>query len=72
MTNEEIVAYQKTDREFRETEIGKLFTQFENAAATLWQNDRDDVSYAKAKRLDDAHRAAREALIAKLRELSPP
>ena len=69
MTADEIATYQKVDREFRATEVGKLFSRFEVAAATLWQSDALDLSYGRSKRIDDAHRAAREALIAKLREI---
>lgn len=42
MTNEEIIAYQKAERELADTEFGKAFFKFKSAHARAWTLDTED------------------------------
>jgi hypothetical protein len=70
MTNEEIIAHQRREHEFAETEVGKAFRRFESAHSRYWQMDsHESVSYRRLSELDEAARKARAELVALLRAL---
>ena len=65
MTADEVLtAHRKRDREWAQTEIGKLFYAYENAHATAWQTDTA-AGYADSvfaeKRADAAWKKEQEA-----------
>lgn len=63
-----IVESAKKEREWRKTELGRLFTKFEDAAAEYWIADCDrKSSMEQIIRLDNALKIARRELLIKVR-----
>lgn len=70
MTNEEILAHQRREREFMETAIGKALRRFENAHGRAWQVDTDGTcSDRRLNEVWEASNKARVELVALLRPL---
>lgn len=58
-TNEEILDYQRKEREFSETTIGKAFNIFKNRTISAWTLDTEDSFTDKnRKSTKEAHEAA--------------
>ena len=69
MTREEIIEWQRREREFRGTEIGALFNRFENLTATAWIEDTEG-HLKSAEKAFEKQKETREELIALLRPLA--
>lgn len=64
MTNAEIEDVRKLqagNREFAATPLGSAFRNFDSASGAMWRAEHEDMSHAKATRLDSAHREAMDA-----------
>lgn len=75
MTNEEIVEWQRQDRLFRESDIGKLFTAFEYATSQYWQHDQSETISDRRlheyhDKMDTARKAFKERLMSDYKVLA--
>jgi hypothetical protein len=56
------------EKKWYETEIGKLWLRYENAASTLSQKEADDnISWSSLKKADEAYREAKAAFLKAVR-----
>lgn len=73
MTKEEIIAFQRTEKELSATPVGAAFFKFKNALSRAWQLDTEDsLTDRDRKSTKEAHAAAVEAeknLKAEIRKL---
>ena len=71
MTNEEITEYQRKERAFLETPIGKAFHRFKLASSRYWQADGSEtISYRRLMELSNAEREAEHELRALIEPLA--
>ena len=66
MTNQDIIEFQRTDREWRKSPLGSAFTKMTNALGRAWVADtesgfRENMSDKRLREIWDAERAATQA-----------
>jgi hypothetical protein len=58
-------------KKFTETELGKLFVEFDHALGAMWRADQNDrISNKRLNEICDKESAARRAFVQKLQELT--
>jgi len=61
MTREEILDYQAKTKAFYETELGKVFRNYETDLINYWRHDGDErISDRRLRELDDKSRTSRK------------
>jgi hypothetical protein len=68
MTRQEIIEWQQRNKEWDETELGRLFRKYENATISYWQKDQDDrISDKRLRELSGKMDEARKAFLLSIR-----